>query len=91
MLDLKTQSPVIKSLVVSYPYSRFFRLKTKIACPNDKNLLCALGVRVVIFSRVDTNSVTVRQRPVSMTSLINELILLLYFARSRTQKTGFTN
>ena len=48
MLDLETQSLAIKSLVLSYRTQQNFRVKTEMACRNDKNLLCALGLRNVI-------------------------------------------
>ena len=47
MLDRKIQSLVIKVLSFQAPYTVDFRLKTKIACRNDDNLLCALGFKSI--------------------------------------------
>ena len=46
MLNLKTQSLAIKIVSLKLPHTAdLFRLTTKIACRNNKNLLCALGLR----------------------------------------------
>ena len=45
MLDLKTKSLAIKIVSLKLPHTEdIFRLKIKIACRNDENLPCKLGL-----------------------------------------------
>ena len=45
-IDIKTQSFAIKIVNLTLPHTADFLTKDKIACHNDNNLLCALGLRL---------------------------------------------